>query len=116
MDKAIAEMFGRGWVAAWNNHDIDRVMAHYTGDFEMASPVIQTLAKEPAGTLKGKDVIKAYWSKALDKYPDLYFEFLQAFAGVDSVLVYYRGHRGLSAEVFHFNNVGKVYKAYAHYE
>ncbi|MEQ1560360.1 MAG: hypothetical protein ABL933_15675 [Methyloglobulus sp.] len=35
--------------------------------------------------------------------------------GVDSVTLYYKGVRGLSAEVFHFNQEGKITKAYAHY-
>jgi len=46
----------------------------------------------------------------------LHFEFLHAFAGIGSVVVVYIGHRGLSAEVFHFDDNGKVSKAYAHYE
>ena len=35
--------------------------------------------------------------------------------GVDSVTLYYRGHRGLSAEVLHFGSAGKVRAAFAHY-
>jgi len=35
--------------------------------------------------------------------------------GVDSITLYYKGVRGLSAEVFHFNQKGQVAKAYAHY-
>jgi hypothetical protein len=40
---------------------------------------------------------------------------LTALAGVDSVTVYYKGHRGLSAEVLHFGPSGKVRAAFAHY-
>jgi hypothetical protein len=36
-------------------------------------------------------------------------------AGTNSVTVYYRGHRGLSAEVLHFGAGGKVRAAFAHY-
>jgi ketosteroid isomerase-like protein len=28
------------WVAAWNSHDLERILAHYTDDFEMRSPLI----------------------------------------------------------------------------
>ena len=35
--------------------------------------------------------------------------------GANSITVYYRGHRGLSAEVFQFAASGKVAKAFAHY-
>ncbi len=81
----------------------------------MTSPVIKQLANEPSGTLKGKEAVRAYWSKALAKYPALQFEFQHAFAGVDSVVVYYKGHRGPSAEVFCFDKNGKVKRACAHY-
>jgi len=36
-------------------------------------------------------------------------------AGVNSITVYYRGHRGLAAEVLHFSASGKVREAFAHY-
>ena len=116
MDKEFAQKFGREWVAAWNSHDLNEILSHYSNDFEMTSPIIKQLANEPSGTLKGKDAVRAYWSKALEMNPDLHFEFLNAFAGVNSVTVYYKGHRGLSAEVFYFDKNGKVKSAYAHYE
>lgn len=116
MDNKFAQKFGQEWVASWNSHDLNEIFSHYTNDFEMISPVIKQLANEPGGTLKGKATIRAYWSSALERYPDLHFEFQTAFVGVDSVVVFYKGHRGLSAEVFFFDDNGKVTKAYAHYE
>jgi len=35
--------------------------------------------------------------------------------GIDSATLYYNGVRGPSAEVFHFDQDGKVMGAYAHY-
>lgn len=115
MDKEFAERFAREWVAAWNAHDLDRVLEHYEDDFEMTSPIIATLAGEPSGKLRGKVAVGAYWSKALQKLPGLRFELLATLAGVDSVTLYYKGHRGLSAEVLHFGPGGKVRAAFAHY-
>jgi hypothetical protein len=48
--------------------------------------------------------------------PHLHFELQSTLIGVDSVTLYYRGHRGLSAEVLHFDKGGKVTRAFAHYE
>ena len=115
MEKGFAQRFAKEWVAAWNSHDLDRILAHYDDDFEMSSPIIITLGGEPSGRLRGKKAVGAYWAKALQSIPDLRFEMLAALAGVDSVTVYYRGHRGLSAEVLHFGPSGKVSKAFAHY-
>jgi len=70
---------------------------------------------EPSGCLRGKEIITEYWKKALERYPDLYFEKLHVLAGANSVIIIYNGVRGLSAEVFHFTDTGKVSSAYAHY-
>ena len=81
----------------------------------MSSPVMIQIAREPSGTLKGKDAVGAYWAKALELIPDLRFELLTTLIGVNSITLYYQGHRGFSAEVFHFGRDRKVVKAYAHY-
>jgi hypothetical protein len=47
--------------------------------------------------------------------PNLRFELLAALAGVNSITVYYQGHRGLAAEVLHLSASGKVKEAFAHY-
>ena len=110
-----ANEFANHWVESWNSHDLEQILSHYTDDFEMSSPVIIGTMNEPSGKLKGKENIRVYWAKALAKYPDLHFEKLHVLAGVDSVTIIYNGVRGLSAEVFHFNDQGKVYAAFAHY-
>jgi len=111
-----AERFAREWVAAWNARDLERILSHYEDDFEMSSPVIVRLVGEASGTLRGKPAIRAYWAKALEAAPDLRFEIVSVLAGVGSVTVCYRGHRGLAAEVFHFGASGKVARAFAHYQ
>lgn len=116
MNKIFAQQFGHEWIEAWNSHNIDVILSHYTEDFELSSPIIKIIANEESGMLKGKEAIKEYWLKAFQLIPDLHFEFINAFTGVDSVIVNYRGHRGLSSEVFFFNDLGKVYKSCAHYE
>jgi len=55
-----AHRFAAEWIAAWNAHDLDRILAHYTEDIEMSSPIIRILADEPSGTLKGKPALRAY--------------------------------------------------------
>ena len=115
IDKVFAEHFATDWIASWNAHDLDRILSHYTDDFEMSSPVIIKLAGEPSGTLQGKEAVGSYWEKALQLVPNLHFELVTTLVGVNSITLYYNGVRGSSAEVFHFNQNGKVTRAYAHY-
>ncbi|MFN8627584.1 MAG: nuclear transport factor 2 family protein [Candidatus Binatia bacterium] len=111
-----AKDFATHWIAAWNSHNLQQVLSHYADDFEMSSPYIAQIAGEPSGILKGKKAVAAYWAVALQKMPNLRFEHVQTLTGVDSVTIYYRGVRGMAAEVFFFNSEGLVVTACAHYE
>src|SRR3954465_11928038 len=117
MTREEALCFAHDWEAAWNAHDLDRILSHYAGDFEMTTPFIVRLMDEPSGTLKGKERIGAYWRRALERFPDLHFEVLDAFVGVDSVVTNYRAILGmLACEVLSIDAEGKVFKATAHYD
>ena len=87
MDRTAAEHFAEEWVAAWNSHDLERILVHYHEDFEMASPLIVRLAGERSGKLRGKSAIRECWRRALAAAPQLQFELLNVFAGVDSVVI-----------------------------
>jgi hypothetical protein len=115
IDQAFSEDFAREWIDSWNSHDLSRILSHYSEDFEMSSPLIIQIAGEPSGMLKGKAAVAAYWKKALQLVPDLWFERLETLVGVNSLTVYYKSARGLSAEVFHFGPDRQVVRAYAHY-
>ncbi len=116
INAAHAAHFAEEWVAAWNAHDLERVLAHYADDFEMASPRIADIAGEPSGILRGKPAIRAYWKKALQLVPDLRFETLAVLVGAKSVAIHYRNQTGrVAVEVFYFGPGDKVVRASAHY-
>ena len=115
IDKDFAEHFARDWIDAWNSHDLDRVLSHYSDAFEMSSPFIIQVVGEPTGTLTGKSAVRAYWTSALTRMPDLHFELHDMLVGVNSITLYYKGVRGMAAEVFHFGSDQKVLRAFAHY-
>ncbi|MEQ1546114.1 MAG: nuclear transport factor 2 family protein [Methylococcaceae bacterium] len=110
-----AESFAKEWVHAWNSHDLELILSHYSDNFVMSSPRIAVVVGEPSGTLKGKPAIRAYWEKALALAPNLYFELVSVLVGSDSITLYYKGVRGMAAEVFFFNSSHKVIQACAHY-
>jgi hypothetical protein len=115
IDKAFSAHFAREWIDSWNSHDLGQILSHYSDDFEMSSPLIIDIVGEASGMLKGKAAVGTYWKKALQLVPDLRFELLETLIGVNSLTVYYKSVRGLSAEVLHFDLDGKVVRAYAHY-
>jgi ketosteroid isomerase-like protein len=112
----VAKDFARQWVNAWNMHDLDKILSHYADACELTSPLIVTVLKEPSGTVKGKERIREYWEKALDRVPDLSFELLEVLTSVNSITIYYRSVFGrLAAEVIFFDKNRKVIRAVAHY-
>ncbi len=116
LDRQFAERFAREWIEAWNSHDLDRVLAHYSEDFEFSSPKIIEVMGEPTGRLKGKGAIREYWAKALARLPELRFELYTSLIGIDSLVLYYKGSAGrLAAEVFEFDARGVVRRSSAHY-
>jgi len=116
MDLEKAKRFAEHWVAAWNSHNIDHVLSHYTEDFEMATPMIQRVLGIQSGTLKGKKAVGDYWLAALRKIPDLNFSIIEVTCGIGSVSIYYNAVMGKKAiETFFFNEQRKVYKALATY-
>lgn len=115
IDPTFAERFAHDWIEAWNRHDLDRILSHYAEDFTLSSPLIRTFAGEPSGVLRGKAAVGAYWATALARLPDLRFELLTTLIGVNSITLYYRGPRGLTAETFYFGPDHHVIRADAHY-
>lgn len=114
--REFAEEFAKEWIDAWNSHDLDRILAHYADDFTLSSPFIAQMAGIASGTLTGKDSVRAYWAGALEKVPDLRFEHVRTLMGMDSVTLYYKGVRGMAAEVFFFGPDFLVHRSVAHYE
>jgi ketosteroid isomerase-like protein len=35
------DAFAEDWIAAWNAHDLDRVLSHYADDIVFLSPIAQ---------------------------------------------------------------------------
>lgn len=111
-----AKKFAEHWVAAWNAHDIQAVLSHYTDDFEMSTPMIQKVVGIKSGMLVGKQAVGDYWLAAITKVPDLNFSIIEVTCGVDSISIYYNAVMGKKAiETFFFDKHGKVYKAMATY-
>jgi hypothetical protein len=93
MDHVTARAFVDSWVTAWNAHDVDTVLTHFAGDVTFRSPVaVHLLAGD--GVIRGKDALRAYWAEGLRRIPDLRFEVLGSYVGVDCLVINYRNQKG----------------------
>ena len=116
MTEAEAQEFALEWIAAWNSHDLDRILGLYAEDVEVTSPLVETVLGPGCVTVRGKEGLRAYWGAALDRYPELRFTLYRAYAGVRSVVVHYRSVQGLvGAECVELDESGLVRRVLAHY-
>lgn len=116
ISKESAYKLASEWIESWNSHDLERILDHYTDDFEFTTPFIAILMNEPDGMLKGRQEVRKYWAKAFERAPDLNFTLLDVTFSVSSIIVYYRAVFGkLAMEVHFYNEEGKIAKAIAHY-
>ena len=106
------EAFAVEWEAAWNSHDVERILSHYRDDVVFRSrkaiPLVGT------GEVRGKANLRTYWMAALKRQPDLKFSVEHVFEGHEMVVISYRNHRGiLAAETLYFDRDGLVHQAAA---
>ena len=116
MTRAQAQAFAQEWVATFNTHDLEKILSHYTETVELRSLLVTKVMGDPAGTVRGKPAMRAYFAKAMAAAPDLTFELLDAFAGVRSVAVYFRNNkRGLQIEVMELDADGLITRVLVHH-
>jgi len=103
-------------VEAWNSHDLDEIMSHYTAQAVLVSPVAAKILNDPSGTVKGKEAIRGYFKRGLDAYPSLEFDLIDVMFGLSSVVLYYVNQKGTkTGEFMEFDTEGKVVRVVANY-
>jgi hypothetical protein len=104
------------WVAAWNAHDLDRIMTHYEETIALSSPVAARLLGLPDGSITGKAHVRAYFQRGLQAYPELHFDLKEVFWGMNSVVLCYANQAGnRTAEFMELSTNGKVARVVANY-
>ena len=100
LTKKDANEFANHWVKAWNSHDLDEIMLHYSTDIVLVSPVAAKFLNDPSGVVKGKETLCAYFRRGLEAYPNLKFELIDVMWGVSSIVLYYVNQKGTKTGEF----------------
>ena len=104
--------FSKVWESAWNSHDIDLILSHYSENIVFRSN--KAISLVGSGEIEGKESLRAYWTEALLHQPDLKFEVLDVFHGYQMLVVLYKNHKGiLATETLYFDSNSQIYKAAA---
>ncbi|WP_369724398.1 nuclear transport factor 2 family protein [Bradyrhizobium sp. LLZ17] len=107
---------GQIWVEAWNARDLERVLSLYDDAAVMTSDRIPALGFGADGTVRGKDALRAYWSKALGLIPNLHFSLIDVYVSPDSLVVFYENERGKRiCEYLRVNDAGLIVQGSANH-
>lgn len=101
--------FAEEWIAAWNSHDLERILSHYAEDIVFTSP--RALARLPhtEGTVRGTAQLREYWSPLAEIRPNLHFTLQQVLETVNGCTILYRDENNLLvAETMLMNEDGLV--------
>src|SRR6476619_7845478 len=94
----------RTWLAVFNAHDADGLVALYAEDATHTSPKIRALHPETGGKLLGRAALADWWRDSNARLPGLRYELTALTADEHRVFVEYLRHapEGVSpgAEVF----------------
>ncbi|MGC1416918.1 MAG: nuclear transport factor 2 family protein [Candidatus Acidiferrum sp.] len=116
MTKDEARKLANEWIAAWNAHDLELILAHYEDDVELTSPVAAQLLGRADGKVIGKANLRAYFQRGLAAYPELRFALEDVLRGVNSVVLYYTNQKGTrTAEFMELSAAGRVTRIVANY-
>ncbi len=116
MTKEEANTLAHHWIAAWNAHDLDSILAHYDESVELTSPAAAQLLSIPDGKVIGKPNLRAYFQRGLAAYPELHFHLTDVLCGLNSVVLYYTNQKGTrTAEFMELSPNGKVKRVVANY-
>jgi hypothetical protein len=104
MDTAKAREFADAWVQAWNAHDLDEVLRHFSDEVVFTSPVAAQLLAGSDGVIRGKRALREYWEEGLRRIPDLHFDIEGVYVGVGALVINYRNQtRAFVNEVLIFD-------------
>jgi ketosteroid isomerase-like protein len=116
IDPQWARELAEEWVAAWNSHDLERILSHYIDNFAVRSPLIVERGFSDRGMLRGKDAIRPYWAAGLAAQPPLRFELIDVYPGVDCLVIHYRSvGRRLVTEVLELDDERRIIRNSACY-
>lgn len=106
MNLGDAHVFACERVEAWNAHDLESILAHFTDDVVFTSPVAEKIVPGSEGVIRSKSTLRDYWRKGLRLILDLRFEIIGVYQGVDAIVIHYRNQNNrLVCEVLFFREI-----------
>lgn len=82
-------MIANKWFAAFNEHDLEKLLSLYDENAAHYSPKLKVRQPETNGYVKGKAALRAWWQDAFDRLPTLHYEVTSLTANDERVFMEY---------------------------
>jgi hypothetical protein len=89
-----AEAHAKNWIDAWNAHDLERILSHYSQDVIFEAQTVKARWGNPDGRLHGIAELKKHFSLGLELAPNLAFQLEQVFLTPSGYAILYRRENG----------------------
>ncbi|HPH84979.1 MAG TPA: nuclear transport factor 2 family protein [Ferruginibacter sp.] len=77
------------WIAAFNEHSLDRLLALYDEDARHFSPKLKIRIPETGGWISGKATMETWWADAFNRLPSLQYQLHNLLVTEEQVLMEY---------------------------
>lgn len=77
------------WFEAFNEHDLEKLLALYHDEAEHYSPKLKIRQPETNGLVRGKAALRAWWQDAFERLPTLHYAVTTLTANDDRVFMEY---------------------------
>ena len=80
------------WFTAFNEHNVEKILALYNDEAVHYSPKLKVRQPETQGLIKGKNTMRAWWKDSFDRLPTLQYEIVRLTPHEDRVFMEYIRH------------------------
>jgi hypothetical protein len=77
------------WFDAFNEHDLEKLLALYDNNAQHYSPKLKVRNPETNGLIKGKDALRSWWKDSFERLPSLKYIPKQFIADDTKVFMQY---------------------------
>ncbi len=78
------------WFDAFNEHNIEKLLALYHPDADHYSPKLKVRHPETKGIITGRAALHSWWAGAFERLPDLHYEIISLGVDKDYVMMKYK--------------------------
>jgi ketosteroid isomerase-like protein len=111
-----AEAHAKNWIEAWNTHDLERILSHYSQNVVFEAETVKMRWNKADGKLYGIEELRKHFALGLELAPKLKFEFEQVFLAPSGYAIMYRRENGNRViDTITIDDVGHAAKVIAYY-